>query len=322
MPEPTVNVIKCHGFERGGQRRVQVLRRAWLASAHQSLDLRPTVLNGREVGRVSGHPQDLGFNRSDCLLNLTGLMYRQVIKQHDVFGAQLRDQSVTDIRIKDHRINRTFNRERREQPAQTQTPGQSHCFAMITRHALVDSLSTRRTSIGSGQGQMKACFVGEDKTATIQAGNSAPKGLPVGLDPLRSSKAFFYEVDPTSVRHGRQLRDGLRLWPSFSSVLPSRRAWRLVAGRLGSSTTRVTSRPRLLDSRRHAEAGRGSDPRARASSFWQRCNGPRQTYQRLRQVCLRQIHKPAPVFLVSQLSTPSFVNDWRKSQYQCKRKAL
>jgi hypothetical protein len=39
-------------------------------------------------------------------------------------------------------------------------------------------------------------------------------------------------------------------------------------------------------------------------------------------VCLHQIHKPAPVFLVSLLSTPSFVNEWRKSQYQCKRKAL
>jgi hypothetical protein len=39
-------------------------------------------------------------------------------------------------------------------------------------------------------------------------------------------------------------------------------------------------------------------------------------------VCLRPIHKPAPVLLVSQLSTPSFFNEWRKSQYQCKRKAL
>jgi hypothetical protein len=322
MPEPTVNVIKCHSFERVTQCRVQFIRRAWLASAHQSLDLRPTVLNRREVGRISGQPQDFCFDRSDGLLDLTGLMHRQVIKQHDVFGAQLRDQSVTDIRIKDHRINRTFNREWCEQPAQTQTPDQSHCFAMIARHALVDSLSTRCTTIGSGQGQMKACFVGKDKTAAIQASDSATKGSPVGCDPLRSSKAFFYEAGRASVRHGRQSRDGLQLWPSFSSVLPVQRAWRLVAGRLGSSTTRVTSHPRLLDSRRHAEAGQGSDPRARASSFWPRCNDPRQTYQRLRQVCLRQFHKPAPVFLVSQWSTPSFVNEWRKSQYQCKRKAL
>jgi hypothetical protein len=39
-------------------------------------------------------------------------------------------------------------------------------------------------------------------------------------------------------------------------------------------------------------------------------------------VCRRQIHKQAPAFLVSQSSTPSFVNEWRNSQYQCKRKAL
>jgi hypothetical protein len=287
MPEPTVNVIKCHGFERISQRRVQVLRRAWLASTHQSLDLRPTVLYRRKVRRVSGQPQDLRFDRSDGLLNLTGLMHRQVIKQHNVFGAQLRAERLTNIRIKDHRINCTFNREWREQAAQTHTPDQSHALAVIARHALVDSFATRRSPIGSGQGQMKACFVGKDKTATIQARDSLTKGLPVGFDPFGSRKAFFYEADPTSVRHGIQSRDVLVLWPSFSSVLPVQRAWRLVAQRLGFATPQATSRSTAPDSRHHAEAARGSDPHARVSSFWQRCNGPCQTYRRLRPVCLR-----------------------------------
>jgi len=193
---------------------------------------------------------------------------------------------------------------------------------MIARHALVDSFASRRPPVSSGHRQMKARFVGKDETATIQARDSATKSLTVGFDPFGCGKAFFYEAGRVSVTHGRPSRDELRPWPSFSSVLPVQRAWRLVAGRLGFSTTRVTSRPRLLDSRHRAEVARGSDQHARASSFWQRCNGPRQTYRRLRRACLRQIHKRAPVFLVDQWSTPSFVNDWRKSQYQCKRKAL
>jgi hypothetical protein len=76
---------------------------------------------------------------------------------------------------------------------------------------------------------MKACFVGKDKAATIQASDSATKGLAVGLDPLRSRQTSFYEAGRVSVKHGRQSRDGLRLWSSFSSTPPVQRAWRLVA---------------------------------------------------------------------------------------------
>jgi hypothetical protein len=200
MPEPTVNVIKRHRFERVSQCRVQFLRRAWLASAHQSFDLRPIVLNRREVRRVSGQPQDFGFNRSDRLFNLTSLMHRQVIKQHNVFGTQLRDQRMTDIRIKNHSVNCTFNREWGEQSTQTQTSDQSHCFAVVARHALIDSCAARRASRGSSQGQMKACFVGKDKTATIQARDSATKSLPVGFDSFGSGKAFFVRGRPSFCR--------------------------------------------------------------------------------------------------------------------------
>jgi hypothetical protein len=131
--------------------------------------------------------------------------------------------------------------------------------------------------------------------------------LPVGLDPLRCRKAFFYEADRASVGHGTQSRDEPRLWPSFSSTPTVHRAWRLVARRLGSSTAQAPSRLTSPDSRLRAQAVRVPDPHAKASSFWQLCNGPRQKYQRLRQVSLGQIHKQAPVLLVSQLNTPSFL---------------
>ncbi len=126
------------------------------------------------------------------------MMHRQVIKHHNVFGLQLRDQSMTDIRIKDHRINGTFNREWREQSAHTQTPDQRDSPAVIARHALIDSRASRRTPIGSGHRQMKARFVGKDETATIQASDPLTKSLSVGFDPFGCRKTFFYAADPTS----------------------------------------------------------------------------------------------------------------------------
>ncbi len=95
---------------------------------------------GERVRRVSGQPQDLCFNRSDGLLNLTGMMHWQVIQHHNVFGLQLRDQSLINISIKDHRINGAFKREWREQSAQTQTPDQRDSPSLIARHALLTLL--------------------------------------------------------------------------------------------------------------------------------------------------------------------------------------
>jgi hypothetical protein len=47
---------------------------------------------------------------------------------------------------------------------------------------------------------MKACFVGKDETATIQAGDSATKGLPVGFDSFRSRKTFTRQAELCSAR--------------------------------------------------------------------------------------------------------------------------
>ena len=322
MPEPTVNVIKRHGFERVSQRHVQFLWRAWLASAHQSLDLRPAVLNRREVGRVGRQPQDLRFDRGDYLLDLTGLMNRQIIQEQNIFRAQVRDQHPTDIRIKDHRINRAFKTERGEQATQAQRPDQRHPFAMIARHALVDSPPTRRAPIRSGHRQMKARFVGEDQTAAIQPGDPATESLPVGFDPLRRRKAFFYAADRVSGAPDKCSRDALALWLFFSDRRLVPRAWRLVARPLAAATRRAVSRLTSPDNHRRAAAVQGSDRHATVSSFGRPCSDRRQKYRRPRRACFRQSHKQVPISLASLLSTPSCVNEWRKSQCQCKRKAL
>ena len=193
---------------------------------------------------------------------------------------------------------------------------------MIARHALIDSLSTRRPSVGSGHRQMKARFVGKDQAATIQPGDPAAESLPVGFDPLRSREAFFYAAAQASGAHGKCSRDALVLWLSFSTMPPVPRAWRRVAPPRALATRRATSPSTSPDNRRRAAEAQGSDHHARVSSFWQPCSGSRQKYRRPRRECLRQLHRPAPISLASQLSTPSSVSEWRKSQYQCKRKAL
>jgi hypothetical protein len=66
----------------------------------------------------------------------------------------------------------------------------------------------------------------------------------------------------------------------------------------------------------------GSAPHARVSSFWQQYNDKRRKYRPHRQVCLHQRRKQVPFSLASQLSTPSCAIEWRKTEYQCKRKAL
>ncbi len=305
MPEPTINVIKCHSFERVSQCRVQFLRRPWLASAHQSLDLRPTVLNRREVRRVSGQPQNLCFDRSDGLLDLTGLMHRQVVEQHNVFGAQLRDQRMTDIRIKDQRVNRTFNREGREQSAQAQTPDQSHCFAVIARHALVDSPPSRRPPVSSGHRQMKACFVGKDETATIQARDSATKSLTVGFDPLRGGEAFFYEAVRVSVRHGRQSRDALRLWLSFSSEPPVLRVSRQAAARLAGATVPIACHRGWQDSLHRAVSGSSHSLHDSGGANERPCGGQPQRLMPSRLMSLHHFRKPLRSSRVNQSSKPS-----------------
>jgi hypothetical protein len=60
---------------------------------------------------------------------------------------------------------------------------------------------------------MKACFVGKDETATIQAGDSATKGLPVGFDSFEAARLL--RGRPSFAAHDKQSRDELRLWPSF-----------------------------------------------------------------------------------------------------------
>lgn len=322
MPEPTINIIKRHGLKRIAQRHVQVLRRAWSPTTHQSFDLRPTVLYRREVRRIGWQPQDLGLDRRHRLLNLTRQMHRQIVQKQNIRGAQLRAEHLFDIRIKDQSIHRTLNAQWRKQPAQTQTPDQGHGLAMIARHSLADSLATRRTPVGSGQGQMKASFVREDQAATIQASHPPTESLPVGFDSFGCPEAFFYAAARVSEAHGKYSRDALALWPFFSNRRPVPRVWRRVALPLAVGVRRATSRSMSPDNRRRAAAARGSDPHARVSSFWRGCNGLRQKYQPLRRECLRQFHRLAPVFLASQLSTPSCLNEWRKSQYQCKRKPL
>ena len=116
MPEPTINIIKRHGFKCGTQRHVQVLRRAWSASAHQSFDLRPAVLNRREVRRISWQPQDLCLDRSHRLFNLARQMHRQIIQEQNIRGTQLRAENLIDIRIKAESINCALNTEWRKQP--------------------------------------------------------------------------------------------------------------------------------------------------------------------------------------------------------------
>jgi len=276
-----------------------------LASAHQSLDLRPTVLNRREVRRVCRQPQDLCFDVADRLLDLTGLVYRQIIQEHNIRGTQLRNQHLIDIRIKGYSINRALKTERRKQSAQTQTSDQSHSFAMIARHALIDSFATRRTPISSGQGQMKACFVGEDQTATIQAGNSAAKALSVGFDPLRSSKAFFYEAARTFAEHGRQLRYALRLWLSFSSEPQVLRVSRQAAARLAGATISSACHRGWQGSLHRAVSGSSRSIHDNGGANERQCGGQPQRLMPSRLMFLHHFRKPLRSSRVNQSSKPS-----------------
>jgi hypothetical protein len=273
MPEPTFDVIKRHGCERVTQRRVQLLRGPWLSPAHQRLDLRPAVLYRREVRRVSGQPHDFRFDFGDRRLDLTGLMHRQVVEQQDIPRAQLRDQYPTNVRIEGYGIDRAFETERREQPAQAQRPEQRHPLAMIARHTLIDSFAPRRAPASPRHRQMEARLVGEDEAAAIQPRDPAAEGAPVGLDPLGGGQTFFYEAGRAFAAPGRRSRDGLRLWPSFSDRPRVLRASRQAAARLAGATVPGACHRGRPDNRHRAASGSSRSLHESGGADERRCAG-------------------------------------------------
>jgi len=305
MLKPSCNVIKRDGLECCCQCRVQLFRRARLASTDQRLDLQPTVLNRRQVRRVGRQPQHLRLGVGHCCFNLAGLLHWQIIQQHNIFRAQLRHPPFADRRITAERIDRPFETQWREHAAQTQTPDQRHPGAVIARYALVDSCATHRTSRGPRHRQMKASFVGEDEPATVQSGDFATQSLAVGFDPLRSREALFSEAHQASVAHGRESRDELQLWLFFSSVPTVPQVRRLVALRLGSATASVTFHSTLPDSLRRAAVGRGSGPLRTASATWQQCGGQRRISQPLDPTSHCRAHMPRQSCRASPLNKPS-----------------
>ena len=222
MGKPALSIRCRHRFPCLSQRDVERLIRARLRTTQSRLELRPTRLNRRQIGRIRRQILNPSPTTDNRFGNARHFMRTQVIHHHHVARPQSRSQDLLDIDAKHIARRRSWNRHQRLETGQRKRPDQRHVPPRVPGHAVADALASGGAPIASRHRQIDPRFIDKRQALERNRANLAlvvvtrlayPFGVTFGgLDGL------FFRVRPRRFRV-RQSVAKLRLMPSSWRVL-------------------------------------------------------------------------------------------------------
>ena len=90
MGKPTLSIRCRYLIPCLDQRRIERIIRACLRTAQSRLELRPTRLNRRQIGRIRWQVHNLSPTSRNRLSNAADFMSTQIVHHHDVTRPQRR----------------------------------------------------------------------------------------------------------------------------------------------------------------------------------------------------------------------------------------
>jgi hypothetical protein len=159
MPQPSLRISLCEGYQGSCDDPVEGLARARLGLAQRRLHLGPTRLDGRQVRRVRRHVQRARSTLGDGLLNPHGCVCPQMAPHNDVARRQGRRQHPLHGGTKDIRVGRTVDGHDRLQAWDARRSQHGDMRAIGLGHAPSNPRACGSTAIAARHRQVHARFV-------------------------------------------------------------------------------------------------------------------------------------------------------------------
>ena len=186
MGKPALSIRCRYLIPSLSQCNVERVIRACLRTAQRRLELRPTRLYRRQVGRIRRQVHNLSPTTGNRFGNPADFMSAQVIHHHHVARSQRRPQHLLDVSKKHIARRRPGNRHQGIEATLRKRPDQGHVHPRVLGHTVDDALTFGGASMRSRHRQIDARLINErqalgrnlgDLGAVVLAGLADPFGV-------------------------------------------------------------------------------------------------------------------------------------------------
>src|SRR5215813_106237 len=171
MSKPSQRVRLRDRLKRPLDGALQFAPRSRAHCSQPGFDLRPALLNRRQVGRVRRQVDQASSARFYRFTDATDFMRPEVVHHDDVAGSQCWAQHPLRVSPEHLAVSRPFNRQQGIEPAAGERPDQRQVLTIVERRAAGCPLAPRGAAIPACQRQIHARFVNELEPAKIQPGD-------------------------------------------------------------------------------------------------------------------------------------------------------
>jgi len=177
-----MGVIWCDLEESGTKRTRELAKRPRACLSQQGLQLRPSVLDRIEVGRVARKEDETCAASLDQIAHPHDLVRAEFVENDDVPRSQLGSEALLDIRFEGAPVHRSVEHHRRDDAVERQRRGHRDVVAPVLRDGIACTLADGRARIRASHREIDARFVDEEEPSGAADDPSTDEALALSLD--------------------------------------------------------------------------------------------------------------------------------------------
>src|ERR1700691_4187322 len=177
-----MRIVWGDGEKSGAKRAREFAEGACARLSQQRLQLRPSVLDRIEVGRVARKEDEARTSGLHQIAYACGLVGTELVENDDVAGLQLGSEALLDVGVEGASVHRPVEHHRRDDAFERQRCRHRDVVAPVLRNRVACTLADGRARIRASHREVDPRFVDEEQSCGTTDDPSTNEALALTLD--------------------------------------------------------------------------------------------------------------------------------------------